>query len=72
MSLKKYFIRCGITQDRKGQVFVEYFILLCLLAFLTIVSTSLFYKNIQGKTEDYSNSAIGKMAPYFHGFDDGV
>lgn len=70
MRLKKYLRSQEMRQPDAGQVFVEYFVLLCIMAFLTIVATSVFYKNIQQKTEDYTTTAIGHMAPYFQRYDD--
>jgi uncharacterized protein (UPF0333 family) len=60
MSLKK-FLRSW--DQNKGQVVIEYFILLTVLAFFTILGGSYFFNKAQYSTEQFRNKAIEKMAP---------
>ncbi len=61
MSLKKYLKSCGSRNN--GQAIVEYFILLVLLAAVTIVGGSLLFGRVQTSTDRFRNSAFEAMVP---------
>ena len=46
-----------------GQVIIEYFILLVLLAAFTMIASSTFFKQTQYMTERFTNEAVNKIAP---------
>lgn len=60
MRLKKYLKRNKL--DKKGQAIVEYFILLVMLALLTIVSSSVFFKNVKSTTDTFFQRSNQTMA----------
>lgn len=60
MSLKKYLIS---WDQETGQVVIEYFILLTVLALFTILGGSYFFNKAKGSTEHFRDTAIEKMAP---------
>jgi len=60
MSFKKYLIS---LDQNSGQVVIEYFILLTILAFFTIIGGSYFFNKAKGSTENFRDKAIEKMAP---------
>ena len=62
MRLKKYLKSYGLKND--GQAVVEYFILLVLLAALTIIGGSVLFGKVQITTDRFRNSAFNAMAPY--------
>jgi hypothetical protein len=57
MSLKKSLKRCG----RDGQVVMEYFILLAVIALLTVLATSRFFGDTKLKVEGFTNAAATAM-----------
>jgi Flp pilus assembly pilin Flp len=57
MSLKKYL-------KSSGQAIVEYFILLVLIAALTIIGGSILFGKVQISTDRFRNSAFNAMVPY--------
>ena len=59
MRLKKYLKRLG--EEQKGQVVMEYFILLCVLLALTIIGSSTFFKKVSHSTDSFSQTAYQKM-----------
>lgn len=61
MSLQKFLKSYGLKE--KGQAVVEYFILLVLLAALTIIGGSVLFGRIQTTTDRFRNSAFETMAP---------
>ena len=69
MSLKKYLKRYNkvlhgaFGLSKKGQAASEYFILLTVVAALTIVGMAPFFERIQDSTERYSNFAVNQMVP---------
>ncbi|MEK7849438.1 MAG: hypothetical protein AAB213_01255 [Candidatus Omnitrophota bacterium] len=70
MRLKKFLKSCGFKKCGQarhccdgGQAVVEYFILLVLLAALTIIGGSVLFGKVQITTDRFRNSAFDKMAP---------
>ena len=70
MSLKKYLKRNlfrNVSQNQPfsmtGQIIVEYVILFCLLALLTIIGASTFFAKLQHTTNSFSDAAIDSMRP---------
>lgn len=57
MSLKKYLISIS------GQVFMEYFILLTVIAVFTLLAGSFFYHRSKSSTEDFRDKALTNMNP---------
>jgi len=57
MSLKKYLI------SDSGQVLMEYFILLTVVAVFTLLAGSYFYKRSKGSAEDFRDKALTTMNP---------
>ena len=48
---------------RSGQVTIEYFILLAILAAVTMIALSQFDNNLKGAAEDVYRSAVSDMNP---------
>jgi uncharacterized protein (UPF0333 family) len=65
MSLKKYLISySGQARIRcSGQVFVEYFVLLTVIAILTLLAGSYFFQKTQNSTNDFRATAFNKINP---------
>lgn len=65
MSLKKFLKRSEevMRKNNSGQSFLEYFILLTLIASLTLVATSTLLGSVGHQTERFCNAAAAKIAP---------
>lgn len=66
MSLKKFLKRQGLNA---GQMMIEYFILLVVVAALTIFATSKFFSDAKNSCERAVNGAVEKIAPPHTAFD---
>jgi len=62
MRLKKFFKSCSLRNG--GQAIVEYFILLVLIAALTIIGGSVLFGKVKTTTNNFRDAAYEKMAPY--------
>lgn len=69
MSLKKYFKSCGVNKklskncllDFRGQSTVEYFILFCVFAALSIFATSSFLSGARAQIQGFASSACSRI-----------
>jgi hypothetical protein len=69
MSLKKYFKSCGLNKklsknyflNCKGQSTVEYFILFCVFAALSIFVTSSFLGGARAQIQGFASSACSRI-----------
>jgi hypothetical protein len=61
MSLKKYLK--SKRENNSGQAIVEYFILLVLLATLTVLGSRAFFGKVQATTDRFESAAFDKMNP---------
>ena len=52
-----------MRKNNSGQSFLEYFILLTLIASLTLVATSTLLGSVGHQTERFCNAAAAKIAP---------
>ena len=59
MSLKKYLE--SLIVEKSGQSFVEYFVLLTVIAALTLIATSSLFSRSKTSVEHFVSSAAGAM-----------
>jgi|GEM_PF-5356772 len=70
MSLKKYFKSSGMNKklsnnyllNQMGQSTVEYFILFCLFAALSLLATSSFLSGARTQIQGFAGSAVSRIA----------